>query len=443
MKRKRSNARTKARSRMNKVAALAERAGTPGEQRAAEAALVRLGTPPEPPASQASQGTHLDASVIRRLDPPARGNRITFDDEVAGFGVRVTAAGARSFVFNYRVRGTGQQRRITIGGFPNWTCGAARTEAKRLRQIVDGGGDPRGDFEELREAPTMDDLCSRFEREDLPKKSAATRDAYSGLLELHVKPFFGKFKKVADVKYADIDKLHTKVTQAGSSYAANRCVAVLSKMFSLAILWQMRTDNPAKGVERNPERGRKRYLSGDELARLTAALAKHPDKQAATIIRVLLLTGARRGEVLGMKWVDLDLDRGIWSKPASSTKQGTDHVVPVSKPVCQLLKGIKTRGEFVFPSVGKTGHVVEIKKSWASLCKAAGIAGLRVHDLRHSFASQLVSSGASLPLIGALLGHSNPATTARYSHLFDDPQRAAVEKIGVLVGAAGKGGRHG
>jgi integrase len=440
--RKRAHAGAKTKAQVNrtaKVAALVKRAGTPGEQAAAEAALVRLRAPLVTPAGAA---THLDAVVIKGLQPPAKGNRITFDDEVAGFGVRVTAAGARSFVFNYRVRGTGQQRRMTIGGFPNWTCGAARTEAKRLRQIVDGGGDPRGDFEELREAPTMDDLCSRFEREHLPKKSAATRDAYSGLLKSHVKPFFGKFKKVADVKYADIDKLHTKVTQAGSSYAANRCVAVLSKMFSLAILWQMRTDNPAKGVERNPERGRKRYLIGDELARLTAALAKHPDKQAATIIRVLLLTGARRGEVLGMKWVDLDLDRGIWSKPASSTKQGTDHVVPVSKPVCQLLKGIKTRGEFVFPSVGKTGHIIEIKKSWASLCKAAGIAGLRVHDLRHSFASQLVSSGASLPLIGALLGHSNPATTARYSHLFDDPQRAAVEKIGVLVGAAGKGGRH-
>jgi integrase len=381
--------------------------------------------------------------VIKGLHPPASGNRITFDDEVAGFGVRVTAAGARSFVFNYRVRGTGQQRRMTIGGFPNWTCGAARTEAKRLRQIVDGGGDPRGDFEELREAPTMDDLCSRFEREHLPKKRAGTVRSYVGLLDLHIRPFFGKHTKVADVGYSDINRLHLKITATGSTYAANRTVAVLSRMFSLAILWGWRSDNPARGIERNAETKRKRYLKGEELARLTAVLVKQPDRQFANIVRLLMLTGARKSEVLSMRFDNLELDRGIWSKPGSTTKQKSDHVVPLSAPVVQLLSGIEARGEYVFPSDTKTGHVATIQKPWAKLCADAGISGLRIHDLRHSFASQLVNNGASLPLIGALLGHSNPTTTARYSHLYDDPQRAAVEKIGELVGAADKGGHHG
>jgi integrase len=423
-------------SRTTKVATLAKRAGTPGEQQAAEAALVRLGGLPNP-------GTHLTDATVRRLRAPERGNKLYFDIEPAGFAVRVTAAGAKAFVFNYRTKATGQQRRMTIGQTEDWSTGAARTEAKRLRRLVDAGGDPRGDVEELKEAPTMADLCDRFTREFLPRKRPATIDSYGRLLRVHIGPHFGKFIKVADVKYADVDKLHRAVTRTGSTYAANRVVAVLSKMFSLAIKWQWRTDNPARGIERNPESKRKRYLGAAELARLTTALAKHPDRQFSDVIRLLLLTGARKSEVLGMRWADLDLERGIWSKPGSTTKQKTDHVVPLSDPAVMLLKEIKRgKSEFVFPGDGSTGHVVEIKKGWASLCKAAGIDGLRIHDLRHSFASQLVSSGASLPLIGALLGHSNPTTTARYSHLFDDPQRAAVEKIGVIVGDAAGGGRR-
>jgi integrase len=439
-KRAHAGARTKAQvNRTAKVAALVKRAGTPGEQAAAEAALVRLGGPPAPPTNQ---GTHLTDAVVKRLRPPERGNRITFDADPAGFGCRVTAAGSKAFIFNYRVKTTGQQRRVTIGQFPNWTIGAARAEAKRLRHLVDGGGDPRGDFEDLKAAPTVAELCDRFEREHLPRKRPATVESYTRLLRLHIRPHFGAFTKVADVAYSDIDKLHRNVTKKGSVYSANRCVAVLSKMFSLAIRWQWRIDNPAKGIERNPEVKRKRYLSGGELAQLSAALSKHPDNQFANIVRLLLLTGARRGEVLAMRWADLDLDRGIWSKPGSTTKQKTDHIVPLSAPARQLLSGIKTRGEFVFPGDGQTGHVVEVKKAWATLCKEASIAGLRIHDLRHSFASQLVSSGASLPLIGALLGHSNPTTTARYSHLFDDPQRAAVEKVGAIVGDAAVSGRR-
>jgi integrase len=410
-----------------KVTALAKRAATLGEQQAAEAALTRLRRPGE--------HLRLTDAAIKRLTPPARGNRITFDDKPAGFGVRVTAGGHKAFIFNYRVRGSGQQRRITIGQVGDWTLGAARDEAKRLRRVVDSGGDPRGDFEDLREAPTVAQLCDLFEREHLPRKRPATQQSYRGLLDLHIRPYFSKHAKVADVTYADVDRLHRDVTaKRGSPYVANRLVAVLSKMFSLAIKWQMRPDNPARGIERNPEQKRKRYLSGDELARLTAALAAHPDRQFANIVRLLLLTGARRGEVLGMRWGDVALDQGIWTKPGSTTKQKTDHVVPLSAPAVQLLKGIKHRSEYVFPGDGASGHVVEIKKSWAALCKATDITGLRVHDLRHSFASQLASGGASLPLIGALLGHSNSTTTARYAHLFDDPQRAAVEKVGTIVG---------
>jgi integrase len=177
-------------------------------------------------------------------------------------------------------------------------------------------------------------------------------------------------------------------------------------------------------------------------------LATHADKQAADVVRLLLLTGCRRGEALAARWADLDLGKGVWSKPASSVKQNTPHEAPLSAPARQLLSEIRDAhaakhpkrplGEYVFPSHGAEGHRVDIKRDWRQLTKAAGITGLRIHDLRHSFASQLASGGASLPLIGALLGHSNPVTTSRYAHLFDDPQRQAVERVGAVIGAAGK-----
>jgi integrase len=387
---------------------------------------------------------HLTDAVVKRLKPPRAGNRVTYDDLVPGFGARVTAAGSRAFVLNYTTTG-GRERRYTIGQFPDWSVSMARARARELRRLVDDGGDPLAEVEAEREAPTVGDLIERFEREHLTRRRESTAADYRRMLNNHIRPALGHLK-VADVGFADINRLHHRITKAGHSYRANRVIAVVSKMFSLSMRWAMRSDNPVKGLERNYEAKRKRYLKGDELERLTAALAKHADKQAADIIRLLLLTGARRGEVLSMRWADVDLAAGIWTKPASTTKQAAEHIVPLSAPARQLLSEIRERqagkrqalGTFVFPGSGDSGHVVELKRAWRQLTKAAGISGVRIHDLRHSFASQLASSGASLPLIGALLGHSNPTTTHRYAHLFDDPQRAAVEKVGALIENAGK-----
>jgi integrase len=389
---------------------------------------------------------HLTDAVVRRLPPPQRGKRIVLDDEVVGFGVRITAAGARSFVLRYTTR-AGRERTHTLGNATIWKTTDARAKARDLRRDIEDGGDPLADIEAGREAPTVGDLIDRFEQEHLPRKRPGTVDNYRRSLRLYIRPAL-KNLKVADVTFADLDRLHRRITAAGSPYQANRVIALASKMFSLAIRWQMRRDNPAKGIERNYEAKRKRYLSGDEMARLTAALAEFPDRDIADAIRILLLSGARRGEVLAMKWADVDLAAGTWSKPGSTTKQWTDHVVPLSAPARQLLAGIAERcarehpgkplGEYVFPGAGSTGHVVEVKRSWRHICQSAGITGLRINDLRHSFASQLVSSGHSLALIGALLGHSNPITTSRYAHLFDDPLRAATEKVGAVIAAAEK-----
>jgi integrase len=420
--------------RRAKVQALVERAGSPGEQEAARGALVRLGP------STVPKGVRLSDAICRRLAPPAKGQHITWDDP-AGFGLRVTAAGAKSFVLNYRTK-AGRARRVTIGAFPTWSTSSARDEARRLKRLVDQGEDPLGVVQEEREAPTMMDLADRFEREHVVRKRPATQITYCRLLRLHIKPFFGRHSKVADVGFADVDALHRKVTSTGSTYTANRCISVLSKMFSLAQRWEWADRNPCKGIERNPEQKRKRYLAAGERERLMAALAETPDRQFVAAILLLLLSGARKSEVLGMKWSDVDLDRGIWTKLAATVKQKTDHVVPLSAAAIDVLKAIPTRNsKWVFPSNSKEGHVIDVKKGWDGLLKRAGIEGLRMHDLRHSFASALVSSGASLPLVGALLGHSTAATTFRYAHLMQDPQREAVERIGALV--AGKQGGRG
>jgi integrase len=390
---------------------------------------------------------HLTDAVVKRLRTPKKGKEITLDDEVTGFGARITAAGARSYVLRYTTR-AGRERTYTIGDATVWKTTDARAKAKELRRDIEDGGDPLADIEDERSAPTVWQLCDRFEAEHLPRKRPRTAEDYRRMLRIHVRPHFGQHTKVADVRFEDVDALHRRITKAGSTYAANRCIAVLSKMFSLAVRWRMRSDNPVRGIEKNPESKRKRYLSADELVRITGALAKYQDRQAADIVRLLLLTGCRRGEAMAARWADLDLSTGVWSKPGSTTKQRTDHVVPLSAPARQLLAEIAERhasehpkkplGEYVFPGNGGHSHVVEIKRPWRHICKAAGITGLRVHDLRHSYASQLASGGASLPLIGALLGHSNPSTTHRYAHLFDDPQRAATEKVGAIIAAAGK-----
>ena len=395
--------------------------------------------------------TRLNDTTIRQISPPSRGSKVTYDTETRGFGICVTKAGTRSFVLNYRTR-AGRERRVVIGQYPDWTTVAARTEAQRLRVLINQGGDPLTGIEADRAAPTMGELIERFMAEHAkPHLAFDTVRSYRSLIKKHIGSHFGAHAKVADVSFEDIDALHRKITATGAGYAANRAVALLSKMFSLAVRWRMRPDNPVKGIRHNAEASRKRYLKPDEMGRLIDALAAHPDRKAANILRVLMMTGARSHEVMAMRWADLDLTAGVWSKPGSTTKQRTDHVVPLSAPVRQLLSEIEQSGDFVFPGDGVTRHMRDIGRSWKTIKAAAKITDdLRIHDLRHSFASQLVSGGASLQLIGALLGHSNPKTTNRYSHMYDDPQRAAVERVAAAMSGKPlaevdeiKGGRRG
>ena len=389
-----------------------------------------------------------EARTPDELEAPATGNKLYYDNghknAEAGFACRVTAAGHRAFVLNYRVKG--RERRYKIGDYPGLSVVAARKAAGQLKQEIREGKDPLAKKQADRTAPTVADLCERYKERHLPKKRESSQKDDLSMIERDILPKLGGLK-VSEVTYDDIDKLHTKITKKrGAPYRANRVVSLLSKMFNLAIKqWHMRDGrNPCEGIERNSEAKRKRYLKPDELARLVSALDGFADTQAANMVRLLLLTGARFGEVAGARWDQFDLEVGKWTKPASTTKQNTEHEVPLSPEAVQLLQELWDQADdttvYVFPGRDDVGHRVDLKKPWPAILKAAGISGLRVHDLRHSYASFLVSAGESLPVIGALLGHSQPGTTQRYAHLHNDPLRKATGHVGVLVRGAGKTG---
>jgi integrase len=375
----------------------------------------------------------LNDRFINSLKPPAKGKAIHWDDLVKGFGLRITSGGAKSFILNYR-NADGSDRQCTIGSFPDWTTAAAREQAKSLKRDIDGGADPVSEQRSTRNAETVNDLLKRFEDEYLPRKRASTQATYRNQIKSVVRPKLGKLK-VAAVSFSDIDKLHHGLR--ATPYRANRIVSLVSRIFTMSIKWKMRTDNPAKGIERNNEDARERYLSMDELVRLSAALDGFHDQQTANIIRLLLLCGARVGEVVKARWVDIDLNERRWTKPSAHTKQGKVHVLPLSNAAIQLLQEIREDVPkdvpWVFPAADGNGHRSVIKAAWVTICETAGIENARVHDLRHTHASILINKGYSLPIIGKLLGHTVPSTTQRYAHLADDPLRRAVEDASATI----------
>jgi integrase len=376
----------------------------------------------------------LSDQVVRQMPPPVKGNRIAYDGDIPGFGLRVTAAGARSWILNYRRRADGVERRYTIGSWPSWSVAAAREEAKRLRRAVDGGGDPVGEAQAMRGAPTVADLAERFLAEHVTRRRPSTQLAYRIVLRKYILPALGR-KKVAAVEFENVERLHATVSRQ-LPIQGNRVLAVTAAMFALAVKWRLRPDNPCKGIERNREHQRRRYLRPDELARLTKALAQDRNQETCDVLRLLLLTGARRSEVLLAEWNQFDLASGVWSKPHSATKQGREHTIPLSAPALALLAARFNKrhddSPWLFPG-RKDRPRKDTRHVWARVLKRAGIHGLRIHDLRHSYASNLVSAGFSLPVIGSLLGHSTPVTTNRYAHLLDNVQRQATERVGAII----------
>ena len=372
----------------------------------------------------------LSDQLARDLEPPKSGNQIVYDNRLAGFGLRVTASGARSFILNYRFKG--RERRITLGQYPTWTVLAARKQAEHLRRQIDTGVDPLEERNAERSAPTLRDLFVRYAEEHLPNKAPRSAADDRSMWIKDILPTLGNIK-VADLSTRDCDELHRTVSSDRPT-RANRVIEVLRKALNLAIRWGWIERNPASGGRRNPEAKRTRYLTRNEIGKLIEAFDVHPERVSADALLFMLFTGCRRGEALNAKWEQFNLDSRTWTKPSAETKQRREHRVPYSTTVAEILerRRIAASGTYIFPgSVG--APLQEVRRTWKSACEVAGISEVRIHDLRHTFASLVASSGQSLLVVGELLGHSDAQTTKRYAHLYDEPLRDAAECVALAL----------
>lgn len=319
------------------------------------------------------------------------------------------------------------------------------------------GGDPAGTRLEKRKAPAVSDLLDDYLSGHVAKKNkASTEDHAKRLVDKILRPALGKLK-VADVTIADVERFHSAMS--ATPYDANRALAALSKAFTLADGWNMRPDhtNPCKKVERYEEKSRERFLSAAEFAVLGEALARadrgeltipndkgedrasHVNPEAVRAIRLLIFTGMRTGAVLGLRWEHIDFENARANLPDSKTGWKP---VQLPAPALELLaradRPASGRG-YVIRGGDASDHetpLVNLKDPWGILRKAAGLADVRPHDLRHAFASVAVAHGMSLPMIGALLGHRDTRTTQLYAHLADDQQKVAANQVAARIAEA-------
>jgi len=389
-----------------------------------------------------------------------------FDTEISGFGLRVSPTGEKSWVYMYRAGEGGRRapkKRVTLGSTKRFTPEEARTEAERLRACVNRGIDPQDQKAMQRQALTVAELAELFLSEHVgAKRKEGTRSSYDGVIRTWVVPALGA-KKAKDVKRADVARLHLKMKDTPAQ--ANRTVAIISSMFGFAFRRGLveGDQNPARGIEKYREAHRDRFLSGVEMERLGAAIreaetvgvpwqidpqkrTKHLRKDrretiigehAAAALRLLTFTGARLREILHLKWEHVDLERGLLLLPDSKTGKKT---IVLNAPALAVLNGLSRIGVYVIAgdSAGtdKEKPRADLKRPWSVVTRHAGLEGLRLHDLRHNFAAFGAGGGMGLPIIGKLLGHSQPTTTARYAHLDADPLRKASNSIGATLAAA-------
>ena len=372
----------------------------------------------------ARQEINFTRAAIENLQAPAPGSRLeVYDTKTAHLRVRVSHTGRKVFEI-YRWH-QGRPTRIKIGVWPDLSIEQVRKAAEKLNADFAAGEDPAESRRQRRQEMTFAELFDQYmERHAKQHKRSwqADQDAYTR----HIARPLGN-KKLSAITRKDIADLHGRIGKDRPT-TANRLLALLSSVFGRAIefgLWE--GGNPCAGVRRFPEQSRDRFLSGDELRRFFEAMEQEPDSTARDFFTVALLTGARRANVLELKWADLDLDAATWR--IGRTKNGSPQTVALVEPVVELLRERKRQATsvFVFPGKGATGHLVEPKRGWSRICKAAGIEGARIHDLRRTMGSWQAKTGASLPIIGKSLNHKNQTTTAIYARLDLDPVRSAME----------------
>ena len=423
----------------------------------------------------------LTKRTVDAIEPSLR-DTFLWDTEIPGFGCKVTPKGARIYILQYSR--SGRDYRVTIGRHGvEFTADQARNEARRLRGLIACGENPALSRSHERSIPSVAELGARYlEEYARPHKKPSGFAQDQRNLQNHIIPLIGALR-VSEVERQDVarvmrdiaagktardekTKLQGRRIVRGGEIVANRVHALLSKMFQLAEDWKFRPagSNPCRRAKRFLEHKVERFLTAEELARLGNALdaaksgrlvinpeAKAPERRkrggqrkvgprsenprAVAAIELLLLTGCRLGEVLNLRWSDIDFERRFLLLPDSKTGAKT---VYLSEAAFRVLRGIKQHEgcAYVFPGKRSTEPLRSVRVPWTHICKAARLDNLRLHDLRHSFASVGAASGLSLPMIGALLGHSQPNTTARYAHLAASPLHEAADEIGVRISRA-------
>ncbi|KRQ03095.1 tyrosine-type recombinase/integrase [Bradyrhizobium manausense] len=404
--------------------------------------------------------------------PEVTKTTIFYDSELTGFGVKVTATGAQSWIVEYRPGEGGRRvakKRLVIGTPSTLSPEKAREAAEKLLAKVKLGADPAADRGAARKAETVDELIDSFIEKHLkPKRKAGTIRLSTGYIKNHIRPAIGK-KKANAVTHSDVDRLHRKIGET-HSVTANRVVALIGTIYAFGLKAKVLpkgTENPAAGIEHFDERQRQRYLTEEELQRLGDALreaettglpqvvdeakkSKHArkpenrfvkiDQHAAAALRLLLFTGSRLREILDLRWKEYDAGRGLLFLPDSKTGQKT---VVLSAPAIAILDALPRVGLYVIAgeSAGAKDETprADLNRPWRAVRKRAGIEDVRIHDLRHSFASVGAGSDLGLPIIGRLLGHTQASTTQRYAHIAVHPAKRAADLIAGKIADAMNG----
>jgi integrase len=408
-----------------------------------------------------SRGSKLTKRIVDAA-APAPSRYTLWDGTLPGFGVTVSPAGTKTFMVRYRPKKSAAPKRfMSLGRFGPITVEEARDKAMKIMGAVANGEDPAATLAEDRASRTVGNAAEEFLTEHVAtKRKPTTAASYRHTFSCYIVPKFGQ-RKLRDLTKMDVARLHSSLQKTPS--AANRVVAVLGSLYGWAGRrgWVPEGCNPTMRLEKFREQRRERFLGSDELKRLGDALreaettgipwavdegrptAKHlpqPDKRltvvspfAVAAIRLLLFTGCRRGEVLNLRWEDVDFERGVAMLPDSKTGRKP---VLLGAPALRVLADLPRVGPYVIAGDDPARPRADLKRPWDAIRKRAGLQGVRVHDLRHSFASIGAGAGLGLPVIGRLLGHTQPSTTARYAHLADDPLRRASEMISQSIAEA-------
>ena len=374
----------------------------------------------------------VDATEIRERE------YFIWDEDLPGFGLRVLPSGRKQYIIQYRAGR--RSRRISLGPSSVLTCEQARNRAITIIAATKNGDDPAARRDADRRAITVKELAERFEREHIDLRlKPSTAKGYKRMLERFVLPRLGN-QRVTEVTRADIAQLHHDLRHI--AYDANRCLEMISKMFNLAEMWGLRPDgsNPRKHIKKYPEEKRERFLSPAELRRLGEVLREIEQEGielpfSIAAIRLLILTGCRLGEIMTLQWEHVDIAGKALRLPDSKTGA---KIVHLGQPAVEVLEKIERVDGNPWVIVGtKPGaRLTDLQPFWQRVRARAGLKDVRIHDLRHTFASTAVASGQGLPMIGKLLGHTQVQTTARYAHLAADPIRDAADQVASNIAAS-------